>query len=266
MLDVLADLPSALQTERFGRAVREFETCGSTNTEAASWARDGAPEGAVVLSEHQTAGRGRLGRTWADTSGQNLLFSVVLRPSLPPDRLGLITLAGGLAVTDAVAEWAAPVEPRIKWPNDVLLGGRKCCGMLLESSLGAEPFVLLGIGLNVNQDAFPAEIAEHATSLRLETGQLVARELLFAHLLHRLEHWIDRLYGGAHEAVRHAFTERMTGRGEPATIRLRGGDGHALEGIIEGVDTTGALRLRSGDTVHTLHAGDVTLSDRSLAL
>lgn len=258
-LAVLVDLDAALRTERFGRVVRGFETCGSTNTEAMAWARDGAPEGALVLTEHQAAGRGRFGRTWHDTSGQSLLFSVVLRPALPPDRLGLVTLAGGLAVTEAVADVAAPADPAIKWPNDVLLGGRKCCGMLLESSLGGpSPFVVLGIGLNVNQQAFPDEIAERATSLRLETGQLILRTSLLARLLGRLEHWTDQLALGGEDAVRQAFIARMAGLGKPATVRLAGRD-QRLEGTVEGVDATGALRLRVGETVHILHAGDVTL-------
>ena len=262
---LLDDLPAVLQTKRLGRPARGFATCGSTNTEAVAWARAGVPEGAIVITEHQTAGRGRLGRTWADAPGQNLLFSVVLRPALAPERLGLITLVGGLAVAEAVAEWTGPIQPRIKWPNDVLLDGRKCCGMLLESSLGAAPLVVLGIGLNVNQDVFPDEIAERATSLRLETGQYVPRAALLARLLAHLEHLIYRLYAGEDRAICEAFTARMTGLGEPASVRIVAHD-EALEGRIEGVDATGALRLRAGDTIHTLHAGDVTLAARSLAL
>ncbi len=251
------DLADALATERFGRPVRSFASCPSTNSEATAWARAGAPEGALVLTDHQTAGRGRLGRTWDDAEGQNLLLSVVLRPPLPPSRLGLVTLAGGVAVAEAVAAWTAPVEPRIKWPNDILLNGRKCCGMLLESSLGPDPFVILGIGLNVNQDTFPASIAERATSLRLETGRLVPRAALLARLLARLEHWTDRLAAGDAPAVRQAFAERMVGRGEPARVHLAHG-GQSLDGVVEGIDPTGALRLRTADGVRVLHAGDVT--------
>lgn len=255
-----SDLAPLLRTERFGRALRAFDACGSTNTEAKAWARDGAPEGAVVTAEHQTAGRGRLGRAWTDAAGQNLLCSVVLRPDLPPDRLGLVTLASGLAAAEAVAEWTAPAEPGIKWPNDVLLNGRKCCGMLLEADLGAAPFVVLGIGLNVNQTDFPDEIADRATSLRLETGHIVPRAPLLARLLARLEHWADRLGDG--EAVRRAFEDRMTGRGEAATAHLAGE--RTLEGRIEGVDASGALVLLAESALHTLHAGEVTFSARSL--
>ncbi len=259
MLPLVADLDAALATERFGRAARGSAVCPSTNAEAAAWARAGAPEGALVIAEHQTAGRGRLGRAWKDEPGQSLLFSLVLRPTLPPNRLGLVTLAGGIAVAEAVAEWTDAVEPRIKWPNDVLLNGRKCCGMLLESSVGGlDSFVVLGIGLNVNQGTFPDALAERATSLRLETGQLVPRAALLARLLARLEHWTDRLADGDERAVRQAFVSRMIGRGDPASVRFVGGDGQ-LDGVIEGVDAGGALRFRTGDSVRVLHAGDVTL-------
>ncbi len=252
---LLPNLDLLLRTARFGRVARGYETVGSTNTEAMQWAEAGAPEGALVVAEHQTDGRGRLGRSWSDASGQGLLCSIVLRPALPPDQLGLVTLAGGLAVAEAVEAWTAPVVPRIKWPNDVLLGGRKCCGMLLESVLGRDPFVVLGIGLNVNQDVFPDALGDRATSLRLETGRLVPRAALLARLLERLEHWADRMADD--RAVQDAFAERMVGRGEVASIR-RTEDGTSLDGIVEGIDRTGALRLRVDDTLHVLHAGDVT--------
>ena len=132
--------------------------------------------------------------------------------------------------------------------------------MLLEADLGAAPFVVLGIGLNVNQTDFPDEIADRATSLRLETGRIVPRAPLLARLLARLEHWADRLGDG--EAVRRAFEDRMTGRGEAATAHLAGG--RPLEGRIEGVDASGALVLLAGGALHTLHAGEVTFSARSL--
>jgi BirA family biotin operon repressor/biotin-[acetyl-CoA-carboxylase] ligase len=256
MLPLLADLHATLDGARFGRPARGFASCPSTNAEAAGWARAGAPEGALVVTDHQTAGRGRLGRGWNDAPGQNLLFSVVLRPALPPHRLGLVTLAGGVAVAEAVAEWTAPVEPRIKWPNDVLLDSRKCCGMLLESSLGPNPFVVLGIGLNVNQTEFPPPLAERATSLRLETGRFIPRAALLGRILARLEYWTGRL-ATDDASVREAFVARMVGRGERATVRLSADD-TPVDGVIEGVDAAGALRFRTGDGVRTLHAGEVT--------
>lgn len=256
MLPLLADLHAALDSACFGRPARGFASCPSTNAEAADWARAGAPEGALVVTDHQTAGRGRLGRGWNDAPGQNLLFSVVLRPALPPHRLGLVTLAGGVAVAESIAEWTAPVEPRIKWPNDVLLDSRKCCGMLLESSLRPDPFVVLGIGLNVNQTEFPPPLAGRATSLRLETGRLIPRAALLRQILARLDYWTGRL-ATDDATVREAFVTRMVGRGERAEVRLSDNDAPVV-GVIEGIDTAGALRFRTDDGVRTLHAGEVT--------
>jgi BirA family biotin operon repressor/biotin-[acetyl-CoA-carboxylase] ligase len=257
MIPLLEDLHAALGDSRFGRPARGFDACPSTNAEAMAWARAGAPEGAIIVAEHQTAGRGRLGRAWNDAPGQSLLLSVVLRPELPTHRLGLMTLAGGVAVAEAIAECTAPIEPRIKWPNDVLLGGRKCCGMLLESSLGSDLFVVLGIGLNVNQTEFPPPLAERATSLRMETGCLILRAALLRRLLARLEYWTESLAQDDGASVREAFVARMIGRGEHVTVRLTD-DGPPVEGVIEGVDDAGALRFRIGDTVRALHAGEVT--------
>ncbi|MDX1531042.1 MAG: biotin--[acetyl-CoA-carboxylase] ligase, partial [Rhodothermales bacterium] len=189
MLPLLADLQPLLRTCRFGRPARGFRSLPSTNAEALTWAADGAAEGALVVAEAQTAGRGRLGRTWEAAPGRNLLVSLVLRPALPPERLGLVPLAAGLAVAEAVEAAVPPLCPRLKWPNDLLLGGRKACGVLLEGRTGgrAPSAVALGIGLNVNQTAFPDALAERATSLHLEAGRPVERAALLAALLERLE-------------------------------------------------------------------------------
>ena len=199
-LPLVDDVQPLLKTDAFGRAIRGHASVDSTNTKAAQWAREGAAHGSVVLTEYQTAGRGRQGRRWEAEPGQNLMFSVVLRPPLPPDRLGLLPLAAGLAVAEAVDPFIAPVTASVKWPNDVLVEGRKTCGMLLETSfsgraavIDAPAFVVLGIGLNVNQVDFPDALADTATSLRLITGRLVPRAPLLARLLRRLEDRSDAL-------------------------------------------------------------------------
>src|SRR5690606_1606672 len=145
------DLLPLLRATRLGRAFRSLASTTSTNTEAARWAAAGAPEGSVVLADYQTAGRGRLGRVWEAAAGQNLLFSLVLHPPLARDRLGLITLTAALAIADVLAEMVQPLRVGIKWPNDILVEERKCCGMLLESAMTVpstnRPVVILGIGL-----------------------------------------------------------------------------------------------------------------------
>lgn len=263
-LALLRDAAPLLRGGRFGRAWRGFETLPSTNTEASAWAQEDAPEGAVVLTEHQSAGRGRHGRRWEAAAGQNLMLSVVLRPALPPASYGLIPLAAALAVADAVAPYAAPIDPAIKWPNDVLLEGRKCCGMLLESLLTPEGgTVILGIGLNVNQDHFPPELEERATSVLLATGRHVPRAALLADLLGRLEARYDELHRAPEQGTLAAYEQRLVGRGRTITLGFpRGG---AVTGRIDGVDADGALRLRTDTGLRAFHAGEVTTSPESLA-
>jgi BirA family biotin operon repressor/biotin-[acetyl-CoA-carboxylase] ligase len=256
-----ADLAPLLRTTRFGRPLRWLEETGSTNADAAAWAAAGAPEGAVVGAEHQTAGRGRHGRVWADAPGQGLLFSLVVRPRFLPERLGLIPLAAGVAVAEAVAPWVAPAAPRLKWPNDVLLGGKKAAGLLLEGHLapGAPPTLVLGLGLNVNTLDFPPEIAGVATSLALEAGRLLPRAALLADLLLALERRYDALLGGDDAEVCTAFEARMAGLGADALVAFPGNGQPSLRGILRGVDATGALRLATPTGVRLLAAGEVTL-------
>lgn len=249
-----------LSTDRFGRSIRGFEEVGSTNEIAAQWAAEGAPEGAVVLTDHQTTGRGRLGRTWSDEKGKNLLFSVVLRPELSADRLSLITVAAVLGVSEAVEQFVSPYEPAIKWPNDVLLEGRKTCGLLLESSLSTptvDTVVVLGVGLNVNQDHFPEELADSATSLRLTIGRTVPRAPLFTRLLQSLEHRYTQTHESEAKAVCAAYQNRLTSVGETTTLRLTGTD-QTVKGVVQGITSAGALQLKTDHGLRTVHAGEVT--------
>ncbi len=254
------DMQDRLTTDRFGRALRSFEEVGSTNERAATWAKAGAPEGAVVLTEYQNTGRGRHGRVWAAAKGQNLLFSVVLRPQLSPDRLSLLTIAAGVAVAETLDPFVSPHRAALKWPNDVLLEGRKTCGMLLESSLTApnhDTVVVLGVGLNVNQTDFPDALADTATSLRLTTGRPVPRAELLSHLLAALEQRYDAVQTNGDAAVRRAFEERLASLQAPTTLHVPETD-RTLSGTVEGITKTGALRLRTPDGPTTVHAGDVT--------
>ncbi|MFB6247162.1 MAG: biotin--[acetyl-CoA-carboxylase] ligase [Salinibacter sp.] len=251
-----------LETDRFGRSLRGVETVGSTNTAAAEWAREGAPEGSVLVAEYQSAGRGRHGRTWTAKRGQNLMFSVVLRPALAADRLGLVTVAASVAVAEAIDAFVSPHRAALKWPNDVLLEGRKTCGMLLESSLSGRQeaeVVVLGVGLNVNQTTFPDALADTATSLRLAAGRAMPRAPLLARLLRRLEARYDAVQAGGEEAgaVRAAFHDRLATLGERAAFRVSGAEA-PIAGVVRGITDTGALRLDTPDGPRVVHAGDAT--------
>ncbi len=254
------ELRNELRTRRFGRSLQAYEKVSSTNTVAAAWAARGAPEGSLVAAEFQTAGRGRMGRLWEATAGQNLTFSLVLRPDFSHERLGLITLAAGLAVAEAVEQFTAPLTPAIKWPNDILLNGRKCCGMLLESALtgaAAPVTVILGIGLNVNQASFPPELEARATSLLLETGRLTARFSLLAELLLRIETAYDHLLQEGGDLLRKTYTARLDGLGKEVSLHIFGSD-RRVQGAITGISETGALRLLTSEGLRTFHAGEVT--------
>ncbi len=207
------------------------------------WAEAGATEGSIVLAEYQSQGRGRHGRQWLAATGRNLLFSIVLRPRLPASRLSLLTLAASLAVAETLERAATPLSVKIEWPNDVMVEGRKCCGMLLESAMAGkgDALVILGIGLNVNQDQFPPALENHATSLLLETGQQVARAPLMAGLLQCLETKYMRVHDDP-LAIRGAYEARLDGVGSVGAVRAHPSL-PPLSGTILGIAETGALRL-----------------------
>ncbi len=257
-LPLTDEVQALLQTQRFGQTLRGYSSLDSTNTAAMRWASEGAPEGSVVFAEYQTEGRGRQGRTWEAEAGQNLMFSTVLRPSLPPPRLNLITLAAGVATAEAIEAFTKPLTNAIKWPNDVLLEGLKCCGMLLESTLAGpdQATVILGIGLNVNQRAFPPELEDLATSLMLQTGRLIPRAALMADLIGRLERYYDTLSEDDGATVRQAYTDRLHGLGQSTTLHLTEQE-KPVTGVVLGITDTGALRLDTDEGTRTFHAGEI---------
>ena len=192
-----ADIASLIGPQPFGRFTETYKSVDSTNSVAMDWAALLVPEGSVVVADYQEQGRGRRGKHWFSDPGCNLLFSVILRPKMAPRDLGLITMAASLAVVDVLKSVVEPAPVSIKAPNDILINGKKCCGMLLESAIPgmSSPTVVLGVGLNVNQARFPDDIAEQATSLLLETGQHLPLEPL----RHRLLSQLEREYGAMHE-------------------------------------------------------------------
>jgi len=187
-----------------GRTLVWFECIPSTMPEAARLASEGAPAGTVVVAEEQTAGQGRLGRSWYSEKETGLYVSFVLRPAAPEGALQLVTVAAGLAAQEAV-ERVSGLRCRIKWPNDLLADGKKCGGILCQT---AEQAVIAGIGINVNHAGFPPELAGTATSLRMRTGRITAREDLLVELAERMDHYCGILEGDGGEAVLRLFAER----------------------------------------------------------
>lgn len=227
-------------------------------TEAAAWAASGAPHGAAVVAEHQTGGRGRHGRVWADTPGESLMLSLVLRPALRSERVGLVGLAGGLAVAEAAARFG--VAATLKWPNDVRVDGRKLAGVLAEASWSAaRPTVILGIGMNVRQASFPPTLADRATSLHRVTGRPVERLAPLAPLLDRLAVHLAEAEDAPRRLVR-AVEARMEGIGETVAVGFPGLDRPPLEGVVLGLAPDGALRLDTDAGETHVRAGEVTLA------
>jgi BirA family biotin operon repressor/biotin-[acetyl-CoA-carboxylase] ligase len=238
-----------------GFAVHRLGEVVSTQIEAARLAANGAPEGTVVTATHQSAGRGRRGRQWLDAPGQSLLMSVVLRPPISPGLSPQLSLVAAVAVSDALGR--AGVTAAIRWPNDVMVGARKICGLLPEAVTtreGALEHVILGIGLNVNQRDFPGPIQALATSMRIETRRERSVEEMQAGVLAALEDRYRRYVQGGLATLLPAWLERAQGIGGRATAA----DGR--EGIAVGIDADGALLLRgdSGETMRVV-AGEVMM-------
>ncbi|MBZ5613804.1 MAG: biotin--[acetyl-CoA-carboxylase] ligase [Acidobacteriia bacterium] len=261
-------LAAALKGTVFGSApgaakqIHHYYKIGSTNVEAMRAAMEGAPEGSVFLAEEQLGGRGRGAHTWHSARSTGIYCSVILRPAMPPSDALIFSLAAGLAVLAAVAEIAPQLSVDLKWPNDLLLGGNKFCGILIEMNAEATRVrhLVVGVGINVNQVKFPAELRESATSLRVETGTEWSRVELCAALLKSL----DREYrgmvedAGARDAILRRFEKSSSSvRGREVSIEENGG----LAGVTEGLDERGFLRVRTAEGLRTVVSGTVRIID-----
>ena len=248
----LDEVESLLQTKTLGRRVIYLTSTTSTMEIARREADESAEEGTLVIAEEQSAGRGRFGRKWVSPPGQNLYLTMLLRPDVA--RLRRLSIISPLAVCRAV-EATTTLRPQIKWPNDVLVGGRKLSGTLIESEFaGGEPrYALVGVGLNVNFRTDDTEVASIATSIARETGQNVSRERVLAALLNEFE----SLYDAPAERAFVEWRARLETLGREVTVTFRE-ERHT--GLAEDVDAEGNLLLRTADgSLMTLEAGEVSL-------
>lgn len=244
----------------FAEHIHHYYRAGSTNTIAMEAAAAGAPEGSVFLAEQQTAGRGRGNNEWHSAESAGIYCSVIVRPALPPSEVLVLSLAAGLAVRAAVQELDSKLMADLKWPNDVLIDGKKFCGILTEMNAEATRvrYIVIGIGINVNQSVFPDDLQESATSLRMVTGNRWSRVDLCAALLKSLDCEYRNLISNpeAHADILRRFDEQSSMvRGRPVRVEENGG----FEGVTEGLDPRGFLRVRTGDGLRVVYSGTVRL-------
>ena len=234
----------------FGRKAFHYASLDTTMRRAAELARGGCPEGTIVTADEQTAGRGRLRRNWVSEPGQGLYLSLVLRPDCQPDGAPLLTLVAGLAVKEAL-EATAGVRCDIRWPNDILVRERKCCGILVEMETDDRrvTHVTVGIGINLNHVEFQGELAETATSLRIETGRNWGRAALLEPLLDALERCYDLYRNEGSDPILEAFQQAssyVSGR-QVIVEGIPQGQRPHLRGVTAGLDARGTLLLRGDD-------------------
>jgi BirA family biotin operon repressor/biotin-[acetyl-CoA-carboxylase] ligase len=254
------DLAEALAIARgrlgpFGTPFHFFASVSSTNDIADRLALDGAPEGLTVVAEAQTAGRGRLGRVWFSPPGAGLYASVVLRPSATPSA-SLCTLVAGVALAEALRA-VTGVEVLIKWPNDLVIGSRKLCGILAEgfASHGSIQHVVVGFGINLRSAAYPPDVAERATSIEAELGRPIERGIILAAALEALATRFADLRALRFDAILNRWRS-LAPSSVGSTVEWRGSGG-LRRGTTGGIDGEGALLVRVGGDIERIVAGEV---------
>jgi len=257
------DIPSldqALAETPFAGKLHFFPTIHSTNTYAMQQAENGVADGTVYFADEQTAGRGRGAHEWSSPPGSGLYVSVLLRPRIPPADVLWLSLAAGLAVRDAVMQ-VTSLACDLRWPNDLLLGPRKFCGILTE--LNAEVtrirHLVVGIGINVHQQQFPPELSDIATSLHIETGREWPRQQLLIALLQSLHREVIALSSSNDtNAAKQSVLDRL----ERASSWVRGkqvrvDEAEGFEGVTDGLDARGFLQVRTPQGPRTVYSGGV---------
>lgn len=262
--DILSrsEIVSRLKTEWMGREVYYFDETSSTNIDAKRFAEEGAPHGAVVVADMQKSGRGRRGKTWESPSGSAIYMTILLKPDFPPEKAPMLTLVMALSVADAITEMTG-LESGIKWPNDIVVNGKKVCGILTE--MNVEPdfiqYVVIGVGINVNNgsaEEFPEEIRQTATSLKIESGVQVSRAALVSHVLAQFEKNYDTFVRTLDFSVlMNDYDKHLLNLNREVKVLDPKGE---YTGIARGINRTGELIVETGDgRLVEVYAGEVSV-------
>lgn len=250
------EIETYADTGIIGREIIYREAVDSTNALAFKLALSGKPEGTCVIAENQNAGRGRLNRAWFSPPGKNIYLSVILRPSVNPSKVYPITFLSCLAVYDTI-EKLTGITPTLKWPNDVLINGKKICGTLLEISAETDMvrFVIIGIGFNINMktEELQDDIKDKATSLYIETKKIYERNIICGILLSNLEIYYEIFKNSSGIEICKVWERRAKIKGIQMEVNQMG---EIYRGVAEGVDASGALLLNIGGKTNRILAGD----------
>lgn len=254
-----AELQSMLHTKWIGNRLEYFDETDSTNIQARRLAEEGAPHGTLVVADSQWAGKGRRGRGWTSPKGVGIWMTIALRPPIRPLDASMLTLVAGMAVVKGVKE-SAGLDARIKWPNDVVISGRKICGILTEMSTEEEciRYVITGIGINVNVSGFPAELEDKATSLKKELGQNVKRSPVIAAVAEAFEGYYETFLKTCDmSGLKEEYNQMSANLGRQVTVLDPRGE---YRGTALGIDHEGSLLVRKEDgTVDAVISGEVSV-------
>lgn len=253
------EIAGSLQSKWAGCEVIFWEETGSTNVEAKRLADQGSVHGTLVVADSQIGGKGRRGRSWHSPKGSAIAMSLILKPELEPEKASMLTLIQAMAVTKALEDICG-ISPQIKWPNDILVNEKKVCGILTEMNLDKAKIssIIIGCGINVNQDDFPEEIAEIATSLKIETGQSQCRAKLIAHICKVFEEYFEEFMVVKDlSGIVDAYNERLISRGR--TVKVLDPK-EEFTGEALGINALGELLVKRADgaTVN-VYAGEVSV-------
>jgi BirA family biotin operon repressor/biotin-[acetyl-CoA-carboxylase] ligase len=261
---MIRKLNGLLKTETVGKVIHYFDETGSTNIVLSRLAEQGASEGTAAIADKQTSGKGRLGRKWVSPPGVNLYMSVLFRPSMPAWESPLLTFLASVALVDTIKKTGIK-NTVIKWPNDVLIDGKKAAGVLTEMAPRGDrvDYIVVGIGVNINMTRAEikremGEVAKHATSLKESLGEDVDRAKFTGYLLLELESWYQTFGKRGKSSIIKEWTERWGGYNK--RVRVATEDGSVIEGTATGIDGEGHLLLKKedGSTVRII-TGDVTV-------